>query len=88
MTESKVRGFQDLVVWQKAMTLVQDVYLHTRGFPSAERYGLTSQLRRAAVSVPSNLAEGHDRRTTRDYIHFVSNAQGSLAEVHTQLLSA
>jgi len=73
------------VVWQRAMGLVREIYRITRGFPSEERFGLTSQLRRAAVSIPSNIAEGHERNTTADYIRFVSIAEGSLAEARTQL---
>jgi four helix bundle protein len=81
----KVSSYEDLVVWQKAMVLVRQVYHLSSRFPSDERFGLTSQIRRAAVSIPSNLAEGHERRTTRDFIRFVSDAEGSLAEVNTQL---
>jgi four helix bundle protein len=83
-----VGGFEDLLVWQRAMSLVQDIYRISRGFPSDERFGLTAQLRRAIVSIPSNLAEGHERHTTPDYIRFVSIASGSLAEARTQLLIA
>ena len=78
-------GFEDLIVWQRAMTFVTDVYRISREFPSDEKYGLTSQMRRAVVSVPSNIAEGHERHTTREYINFISTAEGSLAEVRTQL---
>jgi four helix bundle protein len=85
---SSVNGFEDLVVWQRAMLLVREIYGITRSFPSDERFGLTSQLRRAAVSIPSNIAEGHERRSTADYIRFVSIAEGSLAEARTQLLIA
>jgi four helix bundle protein len=83
-----VAGFEDLVVWQRAMLVVRAVYDISRGFPADERFGLTSQLRRAAVSIPSNIAEGHERQSTADYIRFVSIAEGSLAEVRTQLLIA
>jgi four helix bundle protein len=83
-----VGGFEDLLVWQRAMALVRDVYRISRGFPSDERFGLTAQLRRAIVSIPSNLAEGHERHTTPDYMRFVSIASGSLAEARTQLLIA
>ncbi|HEX7807413.1 MAG TPA: four helix bundle protein [Thermoanaerobaculia bacterium] len=80
-----ITSFEDLIVWQRAMTLVQEIYGVTQTFPADERFGLTAQLRRAAVSIPSNIAEGHERQTTRDYIRFVSIAEGSLAEVRTQL---
>jgi four helix bundle protein len=78
-------GFEDLFVWQKSMSLVTNVYSLTRGFPSDERFGLTSQMRRAAVSIPSNIAEGHARHTTKEYVLFVSNAEGSAAELQTQV---
>lgn len=80
-----MKGHRDLVVWQKAMTLVTDVYQITRGFPKDELYGLTAQLRRAAVSVPSNLAEGHGRNSRKEFHHFVGQARGSLTELETQL---
>jgi four helix bundle protein len=67
------------------MTLVRAVYEISKQFPADERFGLTSQVRRAAVSIPSNIAEGHQRHTTREFIRFVSDAEGSLAEVNTQL---
>jgi four helix bundle protein len=79
-----VRGYRDLVVWQKAMRLVERVYEETGRFPREELYGLTTQLRRAAVSVPSNLAEGHGRGGG-DYRRFVDIAYGSLMEVETQI---
>lgn len=78
-------GFEDLIVWQKGIDLVRNVYALTRHFPSDERFGLTSQMRRAAVSIPSNIAEGHARHTTKEYVLFVSNAEGSAAELHTQV---
>jgi four helix bundle protein len=84
--EIKPRGYQDLIVWQKAMTLVNRIYLLTRQFPSDERFGLTSQMRRAAVSVPSNIAEGQARHSTGEFIQFISHAEGSVAELETQLL--
>jgi four helix bundle protein len=83
-----VRNYRDLEVWQRAMELVAGVYEITASFPRNERYGLTSQLQRASVSVPSNIAEGHARDSTRDYLRFVSIALGSLAELETQLLLA
>ena len=83
-----VRDYRDLIVWQKGMDLVTEVYRVTRGFPREEIYGLTNQVRRAAVSIPSNIAEGHARQSTAEYRHFLSIAQGSRAEVETQLLIA
>ena len=81
----EIRNYKDLVVWQKAMGLVTEIYLQTRCFPKDEIYGLTSQIKRAVVSIPSNIAEGHGRDSTKEYIHFLSIAYGSLMEVETQL---
>ena len=80
-----MRGYHDLVVWQKAMELVTELYRATSDFPKHELYGLTGQIRRAAVSVPSNLAEGHGRTSRREFHQFISQARGSLVEVETQL---
>jgi carbamoyl-phosphate synthase large subunit len=80
--------FRDLDVWQIAMQLAKQTYLLTASFPREERYGLASQLQRSAVSIPSNIAEGNARHSTRDYARFVSIAQGSCAELQTQLLLA
>ena len=80
-----MRGHRDLIAWQKAMELVTEIYGITQGFPRAELYGLVSQLRRAAVSVPSNLAEGYARNSRNELHHFVGQARGSLAEVETQV---
>jgi four helix bundle protein len=77
-------GFRDLEVWQHAMELVEDIYRVTVGFPADERFGVVAQLRRSAVSVPSCIAEGHARHTTREYLRFVGIAAGSLAELRTQ----
>jgi four helix bundle protein len=82
-----IRDFTDLLIWQKAIEVGKSVYNITRLFPSDERFGLTSQLRRAAVSVASNIAEGHARQG-REFAHFISIARGSLAEVESQLLFA
>ena len=79
-----VRRYSDLVAWQKAMNLVEEVYNITKGFPKAELYGLTNQLRRAAVSIPSNIAEGQSRGS-RDFIRFLSMAHGSLSESEAQM---
>src|SRR5437016_7306413 len=78
-------GYKDLVAWQRAMDLVTDIYRVTQKFPKEEIYGLTSQLRRAAVSIPSNLAEGQGRNSRREMYHFAGNARGSLFEVETQI---
>ena len=79
-----IRDHRDLVVWQKAMALAKTVYQFTARFPAEEKFGLVSQMRRAAVSVPSNIAEGHARRTTGEFIQFISHGEGSLAELDTQ----
>ena len=84
----KVSHYQQLIVWQKAMDLVEKVYEATKTFPREEVYGITNQLRRAAVSVPSNIAEGQGRRTTADFLRHLGIAYGSLLEVETQLLIA
>ena len=81
-------NYKELIVWQKSITLVKGIYAVTRTFPPEEKYGLTSQIRRSSVSVPSNIAEGQARRTTKDFIRFISNAEGSLAECETQLIIA
>ena len=77
--------YEELVVWQKAMELVRLVYQATRRFPLDERFALTDQLRRAVVSIPSNIAEGNGRGSNKDYAHFLSIARGSLYETMTQL---
>ena len=83
-----VKDYRDLIVWQKAMDLVEAVYRTSAAFPREKIYGLTSQLRRAAVSIPSNIAEGNGRNTTRDYLHFLGMAYGSVKEMETQVLIA
>jgi len=83
-----VKDYRELIVWQKAMDLVERIYRVTAGLPREEVYGLTSQIRRAAISIPSNIAEGQGRHTTRDFLNFLSIAQGSLKEVETQVLIA
>lgn len=77
--------FKDLIVWQKSMELVRVVYQLSKGFPPDERYALTDQLRRAAVSIPSNIAEGNGRASNKDYAHFLAIARGSLYETLTQI---
>ena len=82
------RSYRELIAWQKAMKFVTEIYGVTQRFPSEERYGITNQLRRAAVSVPSNIAEGQARFSQKEFHHFLSQARGSLAEIETQLLIA
>ena len=82
------QDFKKLIAWSKAMDLVAEVYEATRTFPKEEIYGLTAQLRRAAVSIPSNIAEGQARYSKRDFQHFLRQAKGSAAEVQTQVLIA
>lgn len=83
-----VQNYRQLVAWQKAMDLAEAVHVVTRAFPRDELFGLTSQLRRATVAVPSNMAEGQGRGTTKDFLHFLRIATGSLQESETQLLLA
>jgi four helix bundle protein len=83
-----VESYRDLVAWQKAMGLALGIYEATRKLPDSEKFGLTSQLRRAAVSVPSVLAEGHARSSTKEFVRYVSMAMGSPAEIETQLMIA
>lgn len=86
MTElPKPKHYKELLVWQKGMVLAKIVYQLTARFRPEERYGLTSQMRRAAVSVPSNIAEGQARKSTNEFLQFLSVARGSLAELDTQL---
>ena len=80
-----MKGHEDLKVWQKGVDLVVSVYRLTGSFPKSEFYGLTSQMRRAAVSVSSNIAEGHALKQTQAYLRHLANASGSMAEVETQL---
>lgn len=83
-----IRNHRDLLVWQKGIALARDVYRVTRKFPSFERHGLAGQVQRAAVSVPSNIAEGHARQYTKEFRQFLYQALGSLGEVDTQLTIA
>lgn len=83
-----VKSQRDLLVWQKAMDLVVECYRLTQSFPASERYSLCSQLQRAAVSVPANIAEGHGRGSTKSFISFLWIANGSLTELETHLLIA
>jgi len=79
-----VRTYRDLIAWQKAMDVAQQTYLATDGFPSGEKFGLTAQMRRSAVSVPSNIAEGFGRNRTLEFRRFLEMAKGSLFELQTQ----
>ena len=83
-----VKTFKDLLVWQEAMKLVEMVYLQTKTFPKEEMYGLTSQIRRAAVSIPANIAEGNGRESRKQYRRFLFIANGSIKELETHLLIA
>ena len=80
-----INSFRDLLVWQKALLLVKDVYTSTSNFPATELYGLVNQMRRAAVSIPSNIAEGYGRKRTGEYKRFLQIAVGSLYELQTQI---
>jgi four helix bundle protein len=82
----KTQSYKDLVVWQKGIALAKVIYRLTQNLPSAEKFGLVAQMRRAAVSIPSNLAEGQARHTTGEFIQFISHAEGSVAELDTQLI--
>ena len=84
--QKKAQNYKDLVVWQKAIALAKAVYQLTASFPAEEKFGLVAQMRRAAVSVPSNIAEGQARHTTGEFIQFISHAEGSTAELETQLI--
>jgi four helix bundle protein len=83
-----VQSYRQLVAWQKAMELVRQIYETTKTFPKEEIYGLSSQIRRAAVSIPSNIAEGQGRDSTKEFLHHLSIAYGSLMETETQILIA
>jgi four helix bundle protein len=83
-----VNSYKDLLVWQKSIELTVNVYALTATFPKTEVFGLSSQVQRAAASIPSNIAEGHARDSTKEYLRFISIATGSLAEVETQFIIA
>ena len=85
VAEVKIKSHRDLIVWRKAMDLVVPVYKATENFPKHELYGLTSQIRRAASSVPANIAEGQGRRSKTEFRQFLGNARGSLLELDTHL---
>ncbi|GAA0868963.1 four helix bundle protein [Brevundimonas basaltis] len=84
----RIRGYRDLLIWQRAMAIAEQTYLLSRAFPRDEQFGLTSQARRAAVSVAANIAEGYGRGTRPSYASFVRIAQGSLKELETHLILA
>lgn len=86
--DSSIKSHKDLIVWQKAVSLSLLIYRLTKDFPQREVYALSSQMRRAAVSIASNIAEGRSRRTRKDFQHFLHMAYGSVAELETQLLIA
>ncbi len=81
---AKIRTHRDLIAWQLAMRLAREIYQATQQMPNSEQFGLTNQMRRAAVSIPSNIAEGYARYSTADYLKFLRTARGSLAELSTQ----
>ncbi|HUK86214.1 MAG TPA: four helix bundle protein [Terriglobales bacterium] len=84
----RVQSYRDLVAWKKAIDLAKTIYRATEQFPRSETYGLTAQLRRAAVSIPSNIAEGQGRQSTGELVQFLGTARGSLFEVETQIVLA
>lgn len=81
-----MQHYRELIVWQKAMVLAKLCYKVTKAFPNSEMFGMTSQIRRAAASIPANIAEGHGRTHTKEYLHHLSIARGSLAELETHLI--
>ena len=84
--ERIIKSFRDLNIWQKGIDLVKDIYKETQNFPRQKIYGLTNQIRRAAISIPSNIAEGHIRQHRAEFRQFLSGALGSLAELETQIV--
>jgi four helix bundle protein len=84
--DKKAQSYKDLIVWQKGIETAKLVYRLTTAFPAEEKFGLVSQMRRAAVSIPLNIAEGQARHTTGEFIQFISHAEGSVAELETQLI--
>ncbi|MBV6627767.1 MAG: four helix bundle protein [Rivularia sp. (in: Bacteria)] len=83
---SEINDFKDLKIWQKGMDIAEKCYFLTKQFPRDELYGMVQQIRRAAASIPANIAEGYGRRTTSDYIRFINIAQGSMNELQTHLI--
>jgi len=84
--KNETQSYKDLVVWQKGIELAKLIYKVTAQFPGEEKFGLVSQMRRAAVSIPSNIAEGQARHTTGEFIQFISHGEGSVAELETQII--
>jgi four helix bundle protein len=84
----RLKSYRDLEVWQKAMQLIVECYRRTKPFPPEERFGMTAQIRRAAISVASNIAEGHERRHLGDYLYRLSASRGEVAEIETQFIAA
>ncbi len=85
---TKINSYKELIVWQKSMDLSRKIYILTKSFPKEELYGITSQIRRSSVSIPSNIAEGYARKSRKEYIQFYSIAYGSVSELETQLILA
>jgi four helix bundle protein len=88
MKQKLIRSYRDLIIWQKSVELVTHIYVITKNFPYKETYGLTLQIRKCAISIPSNIAEGYGRNSTQDYIRFLNISIGSLYELETQILIA
>ena len=86
MTE--IKSYKDLLIWQKGMDIVKDIYLLCESFPTNEVFGLQSQLKRSAISIPSNIAEGYGRQLRKSYLHFLRISRGSLFELETQIILA
>ena len=85
---SKIQSYKDLLIWQKGIEITDKVYLLTKSFPNEEIYSLTNQIKRATVSIPSNIAEGFGRNSTKSYVNFLKISRGSLYELETQLIIA
>lgn len=83
---SYIKSYKELIVWKKSMELAKEIYLLTEGFPKSEIYGIISQMRRAAVSIPSNIAEGYGRKSPKEYAQFYAISYGSAIELETQLI--
>lgn len=84
--KKEIKSFRDLIIWQRGINLVKEVYKETQNFPKQELYGLTNQIRRSAISIPSNVSEGHIRQHRAEFRQFLSMALGSLAELETQII--
>ena len=84
--ENKIKSYKDLIAWQKSVLLVTDIYSITKTFPQEEKFGITSQLNRASVSIPANIAEGWGRETSKNYLQFLRTSRGSVMEVQTLLI--